>query len=261
MARSKPLCHPDPLLVNGSHLLPSIPPVWRDPHFRLGLRDMAPLLPAIAAWGVVTGVTMANSGMGLVLAVAMSLLVFGGAAQLVVTPLVASGAPLWVVLATAACVNLRFVVLSVAWRPYFRVHPRRVRWGLAYFAADMNYVLFAQRYPEPRAQPGQLAYFWGGAWPNWAVWHVASLMGIFMGDRVPLSWGFGFAGTLALVGLIGAMLKERVSVIALAVAGSASVAAWALPLKLNIVVAIAAAVAASLVVDAAMRRPQPGGRP
>lgn len=247
--------------MNSAHTPPSsypTRPIWRDPDFRLGLRDMAPLLPAIAAWGLVTGVTMANSGMGLVLAVAMSLLVFGGAAQLVATPLVAAGAPLWVVLATAACVNLRFAVLSVAWRPYFRVHPRGVRWALAYFAADMNYVLFTQRYPKPEPQPGQLAYFWGGAWSNWVVWHVASLLGIFMGDRVPLSWGFGFAGTLALVGLVGAMLKDRVSVIALAVAGSASVAAWSLPLKLNIVVAIVAAVAAGLVVDATLRRHRPG---
>ncbi len=229
------------------------PPMWRDPDFAQGARDMAALLPAIAAWGVITGVTMANSGMGLALALAMSLLVYGGSAQLVATPLVAAGASPWVVLAAAACVNLRFVVLSVAWRPYLRVHPRATRWRLAYFASDLNYVLFVQRYPKPEPAPGQLAYFWGGAWCTWGVWHLSSLLGIFLGDRVPMAWGFGFAGTLALLGMVCTLLKDRASLAALAVAASASVAAWALPLKLNIVVAIAAAVAASLVFDALRR--------
>jgi hypothetical protein len=54
------------------------------------------------------------------------------------------------------------------------------------------------------------------------------------------------------------MLKDRVSLVALVVAGSASVAAWSLPLKLNIVVAIAAAVVAGLAVDAMLRRHRPG---
>jgi predicted branched-subunit amino acid permease len=232
---------------------------WRDPDFMRGVREMAPLMPAVAAWGVVTGVTMANSGMGLVLAVTMSLLVFGGSAQLVAVPLVASGAPLWVVLATAACVNLRFAVISVAWRPYFRVCPRAQRWRLAYFAADLNYIIFAQRYPKPEPQPGQISYFWGTATINWWVWHVASLVGIFLGDRVPLSWGFGFAGTLALLGMVCALVQDRASSVALAVAAAASLAAYALPLKLHIVVAIAAAVAAGAVLDAMRAPAAPGG--
>jgi predicted branched-subunit amino acid permease len=233
-------------------------PWWRDPDFLQGVRDMAPLMPAVAAWGVVTGVTMANSGMGLVLAVTMSLLVFGGSAQLVAVPLVASGAPVWVVLATAACVNLRFAVISVAWRPYFRGCPRAQRWRLAYFAADLNYIIFAQRYPKPEPLPGQIPYFWGSATINWWVWHVASLAGIFLGDRVPLSWGFGFAGTLALLGMVCALVQDRASSLALAVAAAASLAAYALPLKLHIVVAIAAAVAAGAMLDAMRTAAAPG---
>jgi predicted branched-subunit amino acid permease len=61
----------------------------------------------------------------------MSLLVFAGSAQLAMRarPLLADrqGAPLWVIWATAACVNLRFVILSAQWRPYFGVLPRGQR--------------------------------------------------------------------------------------------------------------------------------------
>jgi predicted branched-subunit amino acid permease len=210
---------------------------------------MSGIALGIAAWGLVTGVAMVNSGMGLPLAVLMSLVVFAGTAQLATMPLIAAGAPLWVVWATAICINLRFVIFSASWRPYFSSYPLRQRLRLAYFTADLNYVLFMRRFPEPKPGPEQLPYFWGGCLTNWFSWQTSSLVGIFLADQVPTHWGFGFAGTIALLGLTCSLLTDRATWIAAAVAGCASVAAYALPLKLNIVVAIAAAVAMGLLID------------
>jgi predicted branched-subunit amino acid permease len=222
---------------------------WRHPEFRRGAREMSGIALGIAAWGLITGVTMVKSGMAPEVAVLMSLLVFAGTAQLAALPLIASGAPVWVVWATAACVNLRFVIFSAQWRPYFGIYPLAQRARLAYFTADLNYVLFMRRFPEPRPAPEQLPYFWGGAILNWCAWQVPSLLGIFLGDRIPTTWGIGFAGTVALIGLMCSLLTDKASVVAAAVAGCAAVAAYALPLKLNIVVAIAAAVAMGLLID------------
>ena len=47
----------------------------RHPEFRRGLRDMAPMVPGLAAWGLVTGVAMVRSGLYLWLALLMSLTV------------------------------------------------------------------------------------------------------------------------------------------------------------------------------------------
>ncbi len=203
----------------------------------------------IAAWGLISGVAMGKSGLPLPLMVFMSLVVFAGSAQLAVLPLMASGAPVWVVWATALCVNLRFVIFSAVWRPYFIVYPRGMRMRLAYFTADLNYVMFMRRFPEPTPSPAHLPYFWGGAATNWLAWQLPSLAGIFLADVVPVHWGIGFAGTLALLGLGLSLLADRATGLAGAVAGCAAVAAYALPLKLNIVVAIAAAVAIGLLMD------------
>ncbi len=203
----------------------------------------------IAAWGLITGVAMGKSGLPLPLMVLMSLLVFAGSAQLAVLPLMASGAPLWVVWATALCVNLRFVIFSAVWRPYFVVYPLWMRLRLAYFTADLNFVLFMRRFPEAKPVPEHLPYFWGGASLNWFAWQVPSLTGIFLADAVPVHWGIGFAGTLALLGIALSLLNDRATGVAGAVAGCAAVAAYALPFKLNIVVAIAAAVAMGLLID------------
>jgi predicted branched-subunit amino acid permease len=164
-----------------------------------------------------------------------------------------------VVWATAACVNLRFVVFSSMWRPYWVHRPLRDRLRLAYLTADLNYVLFMRRFPEPKPAPEQWPYFWGGAITNWLAWQVPSLVGIFAADAVPVHWGVGFAGTLALLGIACSLLTDRATAVTGAVAGCAAVAAYALPLKLNIVVAIAAAVAIGLLIDhtSRLRGPEP----
>ncbi|WP_425261943.1 AzlC family ABC transporter permease [Rubrivivax sp. RP6-9] len=228
---------------------------WRHPEFRRGVQEMSGIALGIAAWGLITGVAMVKSGLPVPIAVLMSLLVFAGTAQLAALPLMASGAPIWVVWATALCLNLRFVIFSAQWRPYIAHLPlwKRARW--AYFTADLNYVVFMRRFPDPKPSPEQAPYFWGGSITNWFAWQVPSMVGIFFGEAIPTQWGMGFAGTLALIGLMCSLLADKASVVAAAVAGCAAVAAYALPLKLNVVVAIAAAVAIGLLLDHTTPKP------
>lgn len=224
-------------------------PVWRHPEFAQGAREMFGIALGIAAWGLVTGVAMVKSGLGVPLSLLMTITVFAGSAQLAALPLMAAGAPVWVIWATALCVNLRFVVFSAGWRPYFAHYPLRRRLVLGYFCGDLNYVVFMRRYPEPRPGPGQLPFFAGGAAINWVGWQGASIAGILLAERIPTEWGLGFAGTVALLGLTWSLLTDRTTWVAAAVAGSAAVAAFALPFKLHIVVAIAGAVAVGVVLD------------
>jgi branched chain amino acid efflux pump len=205
----------------------------------------------ISAWALVTGVAMVKGGLSAPLATLMSLFVYAGSAQLAALPLIAAGAPLWVLFATAFCVNLRFVIFSAHWRRYFGHLPRWQRVVLGYFATDLSYVLFQRRFPEPRPAAEQLPYLCGGAVWNWWSWQIPALLGIVLADRVPTEWGLGFAGVLALLGLTYSMLSDRRSVASAAVAAGAAVAAFALPLRLNIVVAIAAGVAVGLLLDRA----------
>jgi predicted branched-subunit amino acid permease len=239
--------------MSSSASVPS--PVWRHPEFRRGLDDMTGTALGIAAWGLLTGIAMAKSDLALPLALLMSLIVFAGSAQLAALPLLASGAPLWVIWATALCVNLRFVIFSAGWRRYYGALPRGQRLRMSYFMADLNYALLLKRFPQPAPLSQSVPYFWGGVALNFPAWHVPSLIGLFVGDRIPTAWGLGFAGTLALLGLTYAMLHDRSTWIAAAVAGAAAVATFALPLRLNILVAIAAAVVVGLLIDHTTQRP------
>lgn len=221
----------------------------RHPQFHRGLRELLPMLPGMAAWGLVTGVAMVKSGLGVGLALLMTFVVYAGSAQLAALPLMAAGAPMWVVWLTAFVVNLRFVIYSAQWRFYLGHLPRGPRTLIAFVAGDVNYAMFIRSWPEAKAEPGQLPYLLGGILVMWTGWQVASVAGILLADQVPVHWGLGFAGTLALIGLMGSLLGDRATWVSAGVAGTAAVAAFALPYKLHIVVAVAAAVAAGLLME------------
>jgi len=219
--------------------------------FREGTVEAMPMAFGLAAWGLVAGVAMAKSGMGVPLAILMSLLVYAGSAQIAALPLIAAGAPVWVVWATTLCVCLRFMAFSFHYRPYFAHLPRRHRIGLSFMMGDTTFALFIRRFPEPVPGPKYEEYFLGTSLVTFGVWQLAIIVGIVAGAGIPTSWGLGFAGTMALLALTCTQLRNPVTWVAAVVASCAAVAAYALPLKLNILVAIAAAVAIGVLSDRA----------
>jgi predicted branched-subunit amino acid permease len=239
--------------------------LFRHPEFLRGVRDMASVALGIAAWGLMTGVSMIKSGLSLSEALLMGVLVFAGSSQLAAVPLIAAGAPMWVILATAFCVNLRFVVFSAHLRPYVMHQPlwRRLLGG--YLTADLSYVLFTKRYPTPSSDPAviaaQDAYWAGNSAINWFSWVSCSLLGIAMANAIPVSWGLGFAGILALLGILCSLVSTPLRAVSAGIAGAAAVAAFALPLKLNILVAIAAAVAVCLMLEKPAKQVIPEAKP
>ena len=226
---------------------------YTHPEFRRGYSDMLGVAPGIAAWGLMTGVAMVKSGMSTVEALFMGVTVFAGSSQLAAIPLLMAGAPMWVILVTAFCVNLRFGVFSAHMRPYLRHLPRWQRLVTGYLCADLTYVLFVQHFPKPGADAAgrhsQMAYLAGNGGINWLTWTLSSVVGVVLANFVPESWGLGFAGILALLGMMASLANDRLRWVSAGVAGAAGVVAFALPLKLNIVVAIAVAVAVCLLLE------------
>src|SRR5690606_17059418 len=74
------------------------------PGYMRGVRGQFTVAMGIAAWGLMTGVAMVQSGLSPLEAVLMTLIVYAGSAQLAAVPMMVSGAPLWVILAAAFCV-------------------------------------------------------------------------------------------------------------------------------------------------------------
>lgn len=232
-----------------------LPSNYRHPEFRRGALDSLAVAPGIAAWGLMTGVAMMNSGMGTAAALLMGVIVFAGSSQLAAIPLIAAGAPMWVVLATGFCVNLRFVVFSAHLRPYLVHLPLWQRLVSGYLTTDLTYVLFTKRFAQHQADAAHMhseqAYLAGNCFVTWLAWVSCNVLGVVLTNLVPTGWGLGFAGILALLGILGSLVSSRLRLLAALLAGAAAVVSFALPFKLNILVGIAAAVALCLMLEKA----------
>ena len=235
----------------------------RHAEFWEGFRDQASVAVGIGAWGLMTGVAMVKSGLSVIEALLMTVIVFAGSAQLAAVPMIVAGAPMWVILAASFCVNLRFVVFSIHLRPYVMHLPRWQRIVTGFYTGDLTYVYFVRRYPHVATDADgiarQQAYLAGNCAVNYVAWMSASVVGVVLANAVPTAWGLGFAGILALLGLLCSLASSQLRVVSAGVAGAAAVAAWALPLRLNILVAIAAAVAICLAIEKASP-PPPGAK-
>jgi predicted branched-subunit amino acid permease len=253
---------------------------WHYPEFKEGARAMLPVAPGIASWGLMTGVAMMKSGLSLVESLAMALIVFAGSSQLAAMPLILAGAPMWVILATGFCVNLRFVVFSLHLRPYMMHLPLWRRMLGGYLTADLTYVMFTKRYPHPvsdsaenamksealradsmpaispkdlkniqKERHQQQAFLLGNSLVNWFSWVVPCVAGVLLANLIPQAWGLGFAGILALVGIACSLATSQLRIVSALIAGAAGVVAFALPLRLNILVAISVAVVVCLSIE------------
>ena len=226
--------------------------------FTRGIRAVAPLMIGTGIWGLVTGVAMVKIGLSTAQAIAMTLLVFSGTVQLASLPLIASDAPLWVVMLTAAVVNLRFLIFSAGLHPFFRNFSVGRRWVLSYFMVDMSFAIFLSRFADvPRDERGttdQVWFFLGMSAGGWLVWQTMSIIGIVLAAEVPAQWGLEFTAILALIAMTLPLIVGRPALMGAVTAGVVAVIAAGLPLKLGLLVAVVAGIAAAMSAEIMVER-------
>jgi predicted branched-subunit amino acid permease len=176
----------------------------------------------------------------------MSLIVFAGASMVASAQLLASCAPVALIILTTLIINLRFMMYSASLRLHFADAPLRWRLAIAYLTADNVYGLLLGRFGEHRDDQGKLEYFVGAGVVVWAAWQAAVLGGVLIGSGVPASWRLEFAAPLAFIAMTIPHLRSRAMVAAALAAGLAVIAAHDLPLRFNIVVAAAVGIATGM---------------
>ena len=218
--------------------------------FRAGQRAIVPSLPGAAAWGLVSGVAMVKGGLTVPWAIMMSLTVYAGSAQLAALPLIATGMPLWVIVATGLATNLRFVIYSAAMRPYFADQRAGRRAVLGFFMTDFTFTLFMRNAQEGTLPPQHRdAWFSGVCTNNWVTWQTSAITGIVAASYIPTDWGLEFTGTLALIALVGPALTTRPAIVGGVTAAVVALLAHPMPYRLGLFVAAIAGIIAATMAD------------
>ena len=204
----------------------------------------------VIPFGLVAGVSAASVGLPSVQAIAMSALVFAGASQLAGLQLIASGAPLFVILLTTFFINLRFMMYSASLAPFLARLSGGSRSFLAYFMTDQAYALSIRRFTNEPNMPYKGLYYLGFAAPIWCVWMIATAVGVFVGAQVPEGWSLEFTIPLIFMALIFPAITDRAAAAAALAAGVTAVAAHSLPFNLALIVAAFVGIGTGVLVEA-----------
>ena len=150
-----------------------------------GARDMLPMTVGLIPFGIVCGVGAIAAGASPVAALAMSMIVFSGAAQIIAAQLLAAGAPFAVIVLSCFVISLRFLMYSAALAPYLKPVDHRWRNLVAFLLTDQAFASSIRRFRESSDIRANVSYFVGGGAVLWLAWQIATIAGILAGAVIP----------------------------------------------------------------------------
>lgn len=214
-----------------------------------GFRAYLPLSIGLIPWALVTGVAMRGIGLSPFEAMGMNLLVFAGAAQLGTLPLIAGGAPVWVIVATALALNLRFVIFSAAIGRHLGDYRPSLRWLLGHLLTDGVFAIALAPLLANPDRDWRLGYYLAPSAWGWLLWQVFALVGVLFAGYIPRSWSLEFMATIALMTILVPMARSRPMLLAALTGGATAVLLHGLPLRLGLFAGILAGIVAGFAAD------------
>jgi 4-azaleucine resistance transporter AzlC len=178
--------------------------------FREGFLAGTPVALGVAGYGVVFGVVAAGAGLSVAEAALMSATVLAGAAQLVAVELWADPIPVVAVVTTTAIVNLRYVLMGAALRPWFEDLTAGQAYASLFFFADENWALTVAALREGSTRG---AFLLGSGVVLWLLWIASTVVGATAGDLVgdPAQYGLDFVVTALFLTLAAGFWEGRES--------------------------------------------------
>ena len=223
--------------------------------FVSGAKAIVPVLLALIPFAVAFGATAMGSGLSTLEALAMSVFVFAGAAQLTAIPLISAGASVAVVVLTVLVINLRLTLYSASLAPHFRRLPAGWKSLLSYLLTDQAYAATITHFDDGRTQePAKRWYFLGVALAIWVTWQTATMLGVFLGSWASEGWSLDFVLPLIFIALALPAIKDHTTIAAALSAGAAAVFAAAMPLNLGLITAALVGVLGGLVAESVAER-------
>jgi len=83
------------------------------------------------------------------------------------------------------------------------------------------------------------------------MWQAATLVGIFLGTVIPPSWQLEFVVPLCFLSLLAPLLRDRSTLVVVAVVGIAAITLDAMPMRLSMICAGLLGIVAGVVADRA----------
>jgi 4-azaleucine resistance transporter AzlC len=190
--------------------------------FRAGFVAMLPLWLGAAPFGLAYAVSALSAGLTPAQTLAMSLLVFSGAAQFTAAGLFASAAAPLTIVVTTLIVNARHLLLSASLAPYVRRAPAWQRALLAFHLTDESYAVGMRAF---LGGTSSTAYQFGANLSMYVCWPASTAAGLLLGALIPdpTAYGLNLVFPLTFIGLLVPLLRDRIGAGVAVLAGALTI--------------------------------------
>jgi len=213
-----------------------------------GARAMVPWLAGLIPFGLVIGVSAAQSDIPTLAGWLTGPLIYAGSSQVATIGMLNAGAAPVVVVASALIINIRLIFYSATMARYWRGTPWWWRLVAAYLIVDPSVAVGLDGYQRLGRARGH-AHYLGGAVVLWMSWLAAIAVGAMVGAGWPTWLHLEFVIPLYLVGQAISKLAHPAQRRAILAAATVALLALSAPLQLGVALAIAAGVTAGLTAE------------
>ena len=221
-----------------------------------GISDVSPLMIPVFPFGIIYGVIGMELGLSAYMTLGMSIIIFGGASQIVLLQLFSGGASSLVILSSVGAVNARHVLYGAVLSEH--LSSLKLSWKiiLSYVMTDQAFAVSNKYFKKNNKDKNYHYHLLGSGYTCWTIWQISTILGIVLGSVVPEELGLSFTISLTFLALLISDFRKFKNIIVMLVSGLvATIGFNIIPFKAYIIVAaLTALVVATLLTSIDVRK-------
>jgi len=207
-------------------------------NFLKGIKDTSPLMIPVIPFGIIFGVLAIDIGLSPLTTIAMSVIIFGGASQIIFLQLFSAGASSLVILSSVGAVNSRHLLYGTVLSEHLSDLSLTWKIIVSYFLVDQAFAVSNDYFKNNKKDKYKYLHLLGGGLNCWTIWQVTTIIGIYLGSIIPEKLGLSFAIPLTFLALLVNDFRKLINVIIILISGSiATLGYQIIPFKAYVIVA------------------------
>ena len=205
--------------------------------FFKGITDVSPLMIPVVPFGLIFGVLAIDIGFSPLETMGMSLIIFGGASQIVLLQLFSGGASSLVIISSVGAVNSRHLLYGAVVSEH--LSDLKLIWKIiiSYFLIDQAFAI-SNEYLKKNSDKNRYFHLVGGGATCWIIWQSTTLMGIILGSAIPEKLGLSFAVPLTFLALLVNDFRKLINIVVIIISGLVATLGYNyIPFKAYVIVA------------------------
>ena len=204
--------------------------------FKKGALDVSPHMLSVVPFGIIFGAIGIELGFDPYLIYGTSLIIFGGASQIVFIQLLSGGASSLIAITSVGVINSRHLLYGAVLSEYLEKLSLIKKLIFSYFITDQGFAVSNLYLKKNKTHDFQHYHIIGAGITLWFCWQFSTILGIILGTFIPEELGLKFAIPLTFIAIIVQDLKKIDHVIVMLVCGISSLLFFDAPFKSYIII-------------------------